>query len=126
MSNYEEKCLATDKVTLSETVATLKAQLSDISKEANELTGNPISVWIKRKEDQLKAICEKYGKIDTAELDMDRIPLVLARVQGEEAIVRSDIARLKLLNGGQKDLKKRLDIARRILAEKNKPGGREI
>jgi len=103
--------------------AKLEGRIQQIVARAESLLNNPRKLFLDEKRVALKTALEKYGKIDLVKIPSDKVILILARVQGEESILRKDILLLET-EESEKDLKKQLDVARAVLAEKEKPGGR--
>jgi len=102
----------------------LSSKLSKITVVNESFRSDPRKAFCEMKEEQLQDALEAYGKVPLGEVDLDRIPLIFARLQAAEAQIRNDLKNVQNLTNGEKDLKKQLEIAKRVLAEKIQPGGR--
>lgn len=105
-------------------VRNLKDTIGGISKTNEDLRNDPRQAMVRMKAEQLQKALEAYGKVDLSQTDLERIPMIFARLQADEAAARNDIANLNQLVEGEKHLKKQLEIAKAVLAEKIQPGGR--
>lgn len=102
----------------------LKEKLDEITGRTERMKHDPEAVLLSDKQNQLATVLAKYGtEINCETMSLERIALGVARIQGEEAIVREDLARLSA-HENTKDLKNALEITQRILAEKKQHGGR--
>lgn len=105
------------------------SNLTDRSNKAAELSAeigtNPIMALRKIKQRQLDEAMAGYGKVDLSLLAIDRIPMVFAKLQADESAARKDLKTFDQIDGCGKDLKKQLEIAKRVLAQKTSTGGRK-
>lgn len=121
---YEDAMIIAPLEDVESVIKRLRGKISRISESNENLRLDPRKVLCDMKEKQLQEALDAYGKVELAEIDMERIPLVFARLQADEAAARNDLANLRLHGQTEKDLKKQLEIANRILAKKLQPGGR--
>lgn len=106
-------------------IAKLKNKIGEITVSNNDLFQNPHKALCKMKEEQLAGVLNLYGKVDMAQFTSERTILEFARLQAQEALIRSDLASMSNLVDREKQYKKQLEIAKRVLAEKLQPGGRQ-
>lgn len=105
-------------------ISRLKESIGKISKVNDDIRTDPRSALCKMKERQLEEVLKKYGQVRMDQLSTELCVLQFSRIQAMEELIRNDIAEMKKLDGGEKQLKKQLAIANKVLAEKIQPGGR--
>lgn len=109
---------------LEEVISFTIKKLGDIDTRTERMKHDPDSVMLEEKKEALQVVLRKYGSlIDCKTMSLERIALGVARIQGEEQILRSDIKRLSSKEN-REELKLTLDIAQMVLAEKKQHGGR--
>lgn len=104
-------------------IAEYADRLDGITGRTERMKHDPEAVLREDKQAQLEEVLSAYGKVDCRTLSIEQIALTFVRLQGEEKVVRQDIAKLSA-HENTKELKKNLAIAQRILAEKQQHGGR--
>lgn len=120
----EEYFIGLTKDQLQEKIKKIEAEIGNISGRTERMKYNPEDVYLEEKQEALKEVLNKYGKdLDCANMSIEQIAMGVARIQGEEKILRNDIARLSVKENTN-ELKKVLEIARRVLADKKQHGGR--
>jgi len=121
---FKEQLWMNSSVDLERKIDMLTESISKVVAINSDLQNDPRKALCKMKEAQLKKALEAYGTVDLSRQDLDRIPMIFARLQAEEARIRNDLVDMSHLTDGEKQLKKQLAIAKEILAEKTQPGGR--
>lgn len=121
---YETMIWGDSIIDVERKIESLTNSIAQITVTNNDLREDPRKALREMREKQLRGALEAYGKVDLSQLDIERIPMVFARLQAAEAQIRNDIANMDQLANGEKDFKKQLEIAKVILAEKIQPGGR--
>lgn len=107
-----------------ERVKALGRSKGDLLSRREELKLNPVDRMLKELGIQLAEVIAKYGRVDMANLPNEKLPLVFARIQGEEYRIRSEILFLESTKKTVDEITKSLEIARSVLAEKRKAEGR--
>lgn len=120
---YEQRLRSATESGIKVEIAGLEKDVGAITARTERLKNNPESVLLTEKMEQLQAVLEKYGKTDCRALSTEQIAMTFVRIQGEEAIIREDIAKLSAKEN-QNAFDKKLVIARRVLSERNQHGGR--
>lgn len=121
---YEAYCKAMMAEQLESSVLRLKDKLDSLSGITEKMKANPRKALREMKEEQLKTVLERYVSIATNQ-PLERIAMALVENQATEKQIRFDIKQLGESEENEKHLKKQLEIAKRVLAEKKKPGGRQ-
>lgn len=121
---FEDSLVSWPIEDLEKKIASLSDRIAITDELSAKVGANPIEAMRKIKERQLQKALSAYGEVNLSELAMDRIPLVFARLQADESAIRRDLKTFDQISGGEKDLKKQLEIAKRVLAEKLQQGGR--
>lgn len=121
---FEDKMMGSAIMDIESAIKKLSAQAEAVSSTNRELQEDPRKALRKMKEKQLEKAMEAYGTVDLYAEDIERIPIIFARLQADEAAARRDLKTVKQLTDGESEVKKQLEIAKRVLAEKIKPGGR--
>lgn len=121
---YEDKYGMMPAEELDSMVSRLAERIAQSNEINAELKANPRKALREMKEAQLKGVLEQYAKISTED-SIERIAINLATNQAFEKQIRHDIKQLGESEEVEKQLKKQLEIAKRVLSEKNKPGGRQ-
>lgn len=105
-------------------VKSLGRAMGELLVRREDLKANPVDRMLTQLNETLEDVLLKYGKVNMATMDIARIPLVFSRIQGEEAQLRSEILFLESTKKTVEEVTKSLEIARAVLAEKRKAGGR--
>jgi len=124
MQQYEDNLYMQPVEDVEKEVSRLQANVKALGEWSEKIRLHPDKAVLEMKERQLADVLNKYGQVDMSGKTSEQIALVFARLQGEEYQIRSDIEAFKAVSGKAKDSEKRLVIAKRVLAEKNKTGGR--
>jgi len=108
---------------LKEELAQLDGQLGQAQIRANMDSVELNALLVKEKKAQIQKTMELYGQINVTE-GIEQAFIQLTKIQGMEAASRADLINLEMASKTVKETQIRIDIANKVMKQKNNSGGR--